>query len=397
MIFNYKNILQKLNWSKQPKIDLFYQHPLPLYSPEHQLALFWSAKSGCTFAVKWFLFQIGELEQALQYDSWIHNYRENIFYNKPDYKKNFRHFSPKNTRIIKVVRNPFSRAVSSYLMAVRSGYENESMSLFLNRKVDEKNGFSFEEFIDYLFTIDLRQCNIHHRIQTHPSEENGFVIPNFVIKLENSLEELRTCESKLGLKKANLENFRSSGHNTYRKKWTEYWGAVKFYRHLGSKMLPDTKNFYNESTLQKVSYLYRVDFKNYPYNSNNLTEYNSKELDKISHVDLLQHISTQFPASGPISLLNRPLGYWNDSWCTNKVIIEFMAIEDIHQIEIMIRLPGNLVTYNEIMITSGENHHNFQVSNQQDHTLQLDVCLNQGSKHRLIIRSAFSKTVRMQE
>ena len=61
-----------LNETNQPhnkessvKEKILLSSPRPLFSNEHKLALFWSAKSGCTFAAKWFFYQIGSLEAAL--------------------------------------------------------------------------------------------------------------------------------------------------------------------------------------------------------------------------------------------------------------------------------------------------------------------------------------------
>ena len=49
---------------------------LPLQQPGFPVAVCWSAKSGCTTVLKWFLAQTGLLDEALAYNDWIHAYRQ---------------------------------------------------------------------------------------------------------------------------------------------------------------------------------------------------------------------------------------------------------------------------------------------------------------------------------
>src|SRR6476660_6915786 len=53
--------------------------PLPLHHERVPFAVAWTPKAGCTSLVKWFLFQTGDLEKALDYDKWIHRYRVKVF------------------------------------------------------------------------------------------------------------------------------------------------------------------------------------------------------------------------------------------------------------------------------------------------------------------------------
>jgi hypothetical protein len=45
---------------------------LPLYEKEFPLIFFWSPKSGCTSIIKWYFFQIGLLQKAIDYYPWVH-------------------------------------------------------------------------------------------------------------------------------------------------------------------------------------------------------------------------------------------------------------------------------------------------------------------------------------
>ena len=67
--------------------DSLRRDHVPLYSEEKQLAVLFSPKAGCTFAVKWFYFQTGILEEALAYSPWPHDYRLQVLYQQPGYRE----------------------------------------------------------------------------------------------------------------------------------------------------------------------------------------------------------------------------------------------------------------------------------------------------------------------
>jgi len=250
----------------KPNTKLILSQPIPpLFSPEKKIALFFSAKSGCTFAVKWFFFQTGFLEVAQFYSDWIHDFRINVFYKSSQYKRNLQNILNQDTKIIKVVRNPYTRVVSSYLHAIRYGYENHSLSKFFNRQIDRDNGLSFRDYLSYLETQNLWQCNVHHRVQVHAAEKRGLVTPDYIIKLENSFEDFRKVELDLNLNDSNLLNFRKSIHNTSRIEKSTFCGDRQFCLSKQPKAFPPSKNFFNQELTQKVGKLYAIDFKTYNY------------------------------------------------------------------------------------------------------------------------------------
>ena len=76
-----------------------------------KVCFLWSPRGGCSITFKCFLDMIGLLDDAKQYNEWIHNYRMEImvpntsYIRIPDLKKDKYH-------IIKTIVNPYSRAVS---------------------------------------------------------------------------------------------------------------------------------------------------------------------------------------------------------------------------------------------------------------------------------------------
>jgi hypothetical protein len=246
----------------------------PLYTPKLDLALFFSAKSGCTWAVKWFFYQTNLLDAALFYHPWIHTYRMEVFYKSNKYKNHLHKLlTQKNNKIIKVARNPYNRAVSSYLHACKLDYEDEKISSFLGREVDQENKFTFEEFVNYLSAIDLRKCNVHHKIQVHPAEEHKLIEPTYIVKLENSLDDIRRVESELNLKQSNYNKLKKSAHHTSKVAAQEYVGDRQFtFTENSNVSVPSTIYFYNDKLQQSIAELYQIDFEHYDYDINHLPE-----------------------------------------------------------------------------------------------------------------------------
>src|SRR2546430_4163633 len=91
--------------------------PQPIVDLRNKIVLLWSAKAGSVFAIKWMFKHMGLLEEALAFHPWIHCYRMNVFCLSDRYKAAVEDFfhSPLSYRVIKFVRSPFKRAVSSYV------------------------------------------------------------------------------------------------------------------------------------------------------------------------------------------------------------------------------------------------------------------------------------------
>ncbi len=245
------------------KIKSLSAAPRPLYTPENRLALFFSAKAGCTFGIKWFLFQAGQLKAANFYSNWIHRYRTEVFYEAAAYKNNVKNLLEQETRAVKITRNPYSRAVSSFLHAVRTGYDDEGLERFLRRKLKDDK-LSFREFVNYLEKINVERCNIHHRLQQHRAEQVGAVVPR-IVQLEGSADALPALEQEWSLRKSNLAQLRRSGHHTERAPVGSFMGDFVFSSATAEKSLPVLHEFYDDDLQQRVAKIYAKDFQAYGY------------------------------------------------------------------------------------------------------------------------------------
>jgi hypothetical protein len=237
--------------------------PLPLVWKAQNLALLFTPKAGCTFAVKWFLDQIGLLPEALAHGNWIHDYRQGIFYALEGYRPD--DIALPGMRILKFARNPFDRAVSSYVHANRMGYEDELVQAFLGRPVTANNRYSFREFVSYLGSIDLQRCNPHHLLQAHKLEVDGLVTPTHLVRLEESRRVIPALERELQLKTTNLDALSSSGHHTERSIDEKFCGDQAFKLGRGNIRLPGNKAFYDADLERAVAELYGEDFTRYGY------------------------------------------------------------------------------------------------------------------------------------
>lgn len=255
---------------KPPRLvdDALRYEPWPLVLEHKRLAVLFSAKAGCTFVVKWFFAQAGLLEEAEAYPPWIHGYRHKVYYRSDGYRP--RAVLQPGMRVVKFVRNPYERAVSAYIHALRSRYEDGKLAASLGRPVDRRRRFSFREFVGHVEadSVTVHRCNPHHRSQIHRLEERGLVGPAHLIRVEQARDQVPRLERKLGLAPTDYEALRHSAHHTERVAdgsacadrcdWHQARGA----RH---RQFPPTYCFYDDDLLGRVCALYRQDFERYGY------------------------------------------------------------------------------------------------------------------------------------
>src|SRR5437867_1147460 len=103
--------------NKEDVLEKILIHRNPHFHRQFPIILHWSHKSGCTSLVNWFFFQTGLLEKALQYNSWVHQYELEVYKRNSIYQQELRrHMLQSKKDMYKLVRNPYRRAVSSFLM-----------------------------------------------------------------------------------------------------------------------------------------------------------------------------------------------------------------------------------------------------------------------------------------
>jgi hypothetical protein len=263
------------NKGKKSFRDPFVFEPRILINRDKKLAMLWSPKSACSFSIKWFLYQMNQLDAALYYNRWIHNYRIEVYYESQRYKEDIIHFREniEEYLVLKVVRNPVDRAVSSFF-GIPKRYcfndffplEHKLIEKSIRRKLRSPNGetLSFREFVDYLATRDLSKVDMHWGEQMHPLEKSGAVVPR-IIKLENVVNNLKEIEKEYKLDRTDFDKIRGSKHHAKKDiNIEEFWGDSRIkYDH--NKKYPGYKNFYDESIRDKIYKIYKSDFDAYGY------------------------------------------------------------------------------------------------------------------------------------
>ncbi len=274
------------------------REPLPLYSDGLDIALLWNAKAACTFAIKWFFFQDGVLDEAEVYAPWPHQYRQQVYCARPGYKDGLARIPRLGARAIKVVRDPFDRVVSSYLsyctqadrpmevsltgaaaasarrlregMLVGPATSSQHVPMLkaigkhLGRTVGDGNLFSFREWVGFLESLDLDEADIHVRRQLHSCEREGGLPGLTVIRAEEADAELPRLEGALSLRPSDHGRLRRSRHHTRRVDDADFVADERFGGAIGVSV-PATRWFYDERLVETVGRLYREDIDSYGY------------------------------------------------------------------------------------------------------------------------------------
>lgn len=259
-------------WSKEEIAERMVTYRTPHYAKEFPIILFWSQKSGCTSLVKWFFDQIGLLDKAISYNPWVHHYEFEIYNQNEVLMKELReHLYQHKKKGYKLVRDPYKRAVSAFLMMLG---ENTFWHTILGDVREHLYGdresrkrLAFTDFLRYVKETGPGVTLIDgHFAQQYIEGEERFV--NKYIYLERFMEQLAELEEVYGLKKTDPRNFSESPHHfapamIHKGDYAE----ADIFDPLFPK-LPTYDSFYNKETRQLVREIYAKDFEMYGYDRN---------------------------------------------------------------------------------------------------------------------------------
>ncbi|MDT9027452.1 sulfotransferase family 2 domain-containing protein [Rossellomorea yichunensis] len=239
--------------------------PLPLYKKEFPLIFFWSPKSGCTSIIKWFFFQNGLLQKATNYNPWIHYFRMEVYQKQNGYRtelKNELLNGKKDT--YKLVRNPYARAVSSFLATVY----NEAIMKGVAPNIND--GLSFKQFLYQVKKIGVSRDLINMHIAQQYGEGEELIVQNY-LKIEDFERSIRNIESKYGLIQSNLSDIIKSPHHLSSKMTNKgLFADVIITKSSSIEALPMYDSFYDKETKDLVRELFKKDFDAYGYNQADL-------------------------------------------------------------------------------------------------------------------------------
>jgi hypothetical protein len=181
---------------------LLVHEPRPFLHLQEGFGVFWSAKSGSKAVSFWYFARMGLLREALDYSKRgqrpnpIRYYRLVLSENLP-HKEWLSTRDPANLAWLRVIRDPYNRAVSSFRHLLRFGYESHRLERLLGLSL-AGDGLSFAEFLTYLSMIDIASCNRHHSQQWHPLEEHVTLRKVVNIDKTDLLTELHAFEANIG-------------------------------------------------------------------------------------------------------------------------------------------------------------------------------------------------------
>jgi hypothetical protein len=239
---------------------------LPLYKKEFPIIFFWSPRSGCTTLIRWFFFQNGLLQKAMDYNPWVHSYRMEVFEKGDHYKAGIIDqllAGKKDT--YKLIRNPYRRAVSSFLASI------DNDKIMNEIAPNYHNGFSFKEFLYLIRKIGVSKDRLNSHIAQQYDEGEEVIIKNYV-RLENFSTELKAIENKYRLLDSPILSISNSSHHLSGKMVEKgAFANVKMSLKPYGRTLPTYESFYDIETKDLVRELFKKDFEKYGYNQTNIT------------------------------------------------------------------------------------------------------------------------------
>ena len=190
-----------------------------------------------------------------------------VMQNIPNYEEVVRSRVPTNNvvngkfRKVKFVRNPYTRAVSSYYIFVN----NTRMEIYKEVGMDRQEAAqtSFLQFLRIMSHIDMEHTNIHVRNQ-ETYHDGGFLEYDEVRKIEDIkwgindvLKYADVCVDPEALKNGNVRGKTLYGGKVFDlsmgdMRRTEHWPVV-----------PEYHEFYNDETADLVARIYSGDLYDY--------------------------------------------------------------------------------------------------------------------------------------
>ena len=211
-----------------------------IINQKDKLIFLWSLRSASAVVCQVAFESMGILDGALKFNPFVHKYRKNVYLKNAINIKDVIYDS--NYRVIKVVRNPYARAVSLLRIAHRYGID-----------------CSFHELMKMLTEKKIKIHNVLGHCK-HQYLQNEEMYIDYYIKIENPATEKIYEDTSIKL------NFdKKSLHHTTKINYTEpiFIGNTKY--KLIKQMPTDYKLFYNDEIKKLVEELYEIDIIKYNY------------------------------------------------------------------------------------------------------------------------------------
>jgi hypothetical protein len=263
----------------KPKGDT---HESMLLDEKRRIIIDWTPKAACTKVVEMFWNEMN-ITRGIHYpeNAFVHNYRPGFYLRCGTISQDM--LDSPNYYKFKVVRNPFNRAVSSYLHIMKNALEMLQEEEDKSRKGRQSENstmanLSFEDFLSfYIERVQPRSSNvrnsaqIHFRPQSSKDEVQRFknikqkAIFNRIVHLEKFEEEISLVNKDTNMNYSFPEGF--DGHVIKKFAQTDdYRGNWTFSDLMKNEGIPENYGkFYNRKTKKMVADIFLNDLKVYNY------------------------------------------------------------------------------------------------------------------------------------
>jgi hypothetical protein len=231
---------------------------------ERKILMEYTPKAGCTSAVTMFLADMG-FRKNKEYHMWPHAFREEYFYKRCGTATPCM-FESKYWYRFKIVRNPYDRAVSSFIHIMT--YAGLRAKVVPPERFDN---FTYEEFLDHLLTLTPHVlqglAGGHVSYQSQPYERMFFgtnvTVFHTIVKSENLAEGLAKVNKDTG---AHFQIADKGSHLAHRHDETNYFVGNMSWELLKDRIPTDYGHFYNHRIKDKTLQVFSWDIRMYKYN-----------------------------------------------------------------------------------------------------------------------------------
>lgn len=223
-----------------------------------------SPKAACTSAIVMFTSHMG-FRYGIEYTGWPHSFRDNYFSEKCG-RATACMYESKDWFRFKVVRNPFDRAVSSYIHIMRYPVLRDRV---IPRK--DRATLSFSKFINLLEKVPLKDmqgyAGAHGGYQSQPYERfyygrSDITVFHEIVQTENPLPVIERINKRLG---TNFTIGFKGHHHADRKEGLKKFFGDMSWNDLQSQIPKDYGLFYNSELRLKVHHIFMWDILLYNY------------------------------------------------------------------------------------------------------------------------------------
>jgi hypothetical protein len=238
---------------------------------EKKILMDWTPKADSSNAVAMFMHDMG-FKFGVQYHRFSHTFHHDHFVDKCGTKTACMYLDPTWFRF-KVVRNPYSRAVSSYLHCLRHLHFRPEQFFKTAEEYEELSFLSFLKWIKSLKDFN-EYCDGHFQRQSYFYEidcyEKGVPLFHEIVPVENSSLPLQRINAKLGTHYELVNNtyslqFSNKWHAVTKSEAVQEFVGTKAYKQIKAAIPRSYSLFYNQHIKDLVKEIYYQDIFLYNY------------------------------------------------------------------------------------------------------------------------------------